>query len=77
MQVEFLLLGIIKGSVGLRGYFEEVTGASDTVKVISHNPIPRDYMQTLQYSDMVHCGRRCLGSISLAYHLLVLFRLFL
>ncbi len=33
MQVEFLLLGIIKGSVGLRGNFEETRGDGDTAKV--------------------------------------------
>lgn len=37
VQVEFLLLGIIKGSVGLRRFFEEVEGDGDTVKV---RPIP-------------------------------------
>lgn len=33
MQIGFLLFGILPGSVGLRGFFEEAAGDKDTVKV--------------------------------------------
>lgn len=33
LQVEFLLLGLIPGHVGLRGRLKEVDGNRDTVKV--------------------------------------------
>ena len=63
MQVAFLLLGIIKGSVGLRGQFEEVEGAGDTVKVSLLDSFHSWLLMTAGMSCHIHYCRFALAEI--------------